>query len=271
MRILAIAIVLSLAGCNGSGSSPYYCYGNNPIVSNLTLTPSSAIHGEGGGSINGNVTLHYKTGDDAKIILFEYRIENASGMNTAYGDFRETLKKSGDFEFPIPISTTTAGIYTVRVRAVDECLEESKWVDAPFQVIVLAAMAGKSGYATVASNDELFFIGGVDEGQLSKALLQYDPATQQTELKAPMPEARELAAAATHSGKVYVFGGLAYGFAQDSTFVYDPASDAWTAVAPMSAPMAGAVATTIGARIYVESASSLSRYDPELDIWEDMQ
>lgn len=271
MRILVLAIILSIAACDSSGSSPYYCYGNKPIVSDLTLTPSSAIQGEGGGSINGNVTVHYRTRDDARIILFEYRIEDASGMNIVYGDFRETLKNSGDFGFPIPISTTTVGIYTVGVRAVDECLEQSKWVDTPFEVIAPAPVAGKSGYATVASNDRLFFIGGAEEGQLSNAVLQYDPATQQMELKAPMPEGRELAAAAAHNGIIYVFGGMAYGFAQDSTFAYDTRTDAWTAVAPMSAPMAGAVATTIGAHIYVESANSLSRYDPDLDMWEDMQ
>lgn len=42
MRILILAIILSLAACDSSGSGPYYCYGDKPIISDLTLTPSSA-------------------------------------------------------------------------------------------------------------------------------------------------------------------------------------------------------------------------------------
>jgi N-acetylneuraminic acid mutarotase len=101
----------------------------------------------------------------------------------------------------------------------------------------------------------------------SDALLQYDPATQMTEARAPLPEGRDLAGAATHNGIIYVFGGMAYGFAQDSTFAYDTATDTWTAVAPMSAPLAGANAVTVDDMIYVDGANGLSRYDPMLDLW----
>jgi hypothetical protein len=270
MRILILASSLALAACGetGSSSGTYYCYSDGPTVSNLVLTPGSAAVGEGGGTIGSNVTLHYKTRDDAKIIAIEYRVEDANGTRTVYGDFRKNLKNSGDFGFTMPISTATAGMYTVRVRAVDECIVNSKWADASFEVIAVAAMAEKTGYASVRLNDLVYFVGGQDkDGVTSDALLQYDPATQMTEARAPLPEGRDLAGAATHNGIIYVFGGMAYGFAQDSTFAYDTATDTWTAVAPMSAPLAGANAVTVDDMIYVDGANGLSRYDPMLDLW----
>ena len=272
MRTLILASSLALAACSDTGSSSgtYYCYSDGPTVSNLVLTPDSALVGEGGGTIGSNVTLHYKTRDDAKIIAIEYRVEDSTGSRTVYGSFRKNLKKSGDFGFTMPIGTATAGMYTVRVRAVDECYENSKWADAAFEVIAVAAMAGKTGYASVALNDLVYFVGGQDEDGLpSDALLQYDPATQLTQARAPMPEGRELAAAAAHNGIIYVFGGMAYGFAQESTFAYDTATDSWTAVAPVLTPIAGANAVTVDDVIYVDSINGLTRYDPMLDLWTD--
>ncbi|MDH4124841.1 MAG: hypothetical protein OEW64_07425 [Gammaproteobacteria bacterium] len=273
MRILILAIVLTLSACSDSDySGSTYCYSDGPIVSNLALAPNSALVGEGGGTILGNVTLHYRTRDDAKIIAFEYRIEDVTGLKTVYGDFRKTLKNSGDFGFAMPISTATPGMYTVRVRAVDECIVNSKWADALFEVIAAAPVAGKSGYATVALNGFLYFAGGLDEdGLVRDSLLQYDPATQRTETRAPMPEGRELAAAAAHNGIIYVFGGMAYGFAQNSVFAYDTGTDTWTAVAPMSTPIAGAYAVTVDDMIYVDGAYGLSQYDPTIDQWTDNQ
>jgi hypothetical protein len=270
MRILLMMASLVLAACHGGvgGGAPYYCYSDGPLLSNLVLSRNSAVIGEGGGSISVEVTIDYKTRSGAKIMLVNYRVENATGQEILDASIDINLKGSGSYTFNVPIGTEATGTYTVRVRLFDECLEKSKWLDAEFDVIAPAALSGRTGYATAQASGLVYFIGGRgDDDQVSDTLLQYDPATKQLQVKAPMPEGREFAAAAAYNGVVYVFGGTAYGFAHESTFAYDPATDTWTAAAPASNPVSGATATVSGGMIYLSGENDLMRYDPILDLW----
>jgi hypothetical protein len=271
MRILLMMASLVLAACYGGvggGGAPYYCYSDGPLLSNLVLSRSSAVIGEGGGSISVEVTIDYKTRSGAKIIFVNYRVENASGQEIVDASIDNNLKGSGSYTFNVPIGTEAAGTYTVRVRLFDECLEKSKWLDAEFDVSAPAALSGRTGYATAQSSGLVYFIGGRgDNDQVSDTLLQYDPATRQLQVKAAMPEGREFAAAAAYNGVVYVFGGMAYGFAHESTFAYDSATDTWTAAAPVSNPISGATAAVSGSMIYLSGENDLMRYDPILDLW----
>lgn len=270
MRAWIITVFLLLGACSGGGSEGIaYCYSDGPIVSNLVVTPATAVVGEGGGTVVVNATLDYRWRDSWKIIIVEYRVEDAAGNRTANGDFHENLKKSGSYSFTIPMQTNRAQMYVVRVRAMDECFEPSKWVETNFEVAAVAAVADKTAYATARLDNTVYFAGGQGEdGQASNVLLQYDAASQQVEVKAPMPEGREFAAAAAHEGVIYVFGGTAYGLAQDSTFAYDVQEDSWRSVAPMSLPVANATAIAVEGIIYVEGAGAgVQSYDPLLDLW----
>lgn len=270
MRIPMLAVCLALTACSAGtgGDSAGFCDSDGPLTSNVVLSPGAATVGDGGGSVNVVVSFDYKTRSGAKIIFTKFRVEDSDGKLVLDVIDEKNLKGSGTHMFSVLIGTQTAQTYTVRVRTVDECYEDSKWAEATFDVFAVAALAGKSGYATALSNEFVYFIGGLDaSGEASDALWQYDPATRQLTAMTPMPEGRELAAAASSDGIIYVFGGRAYGIEYESTFAYDTAMDTWTAVAPLSRPMTGGTATARDGVIYVASRSGLHRYDPVLDLW----
>ena len=272
MRIVLTVICLTMAACSESGSngSPYYCYSDGPLASNLVLARSSAVVGEGGGSIAIDATFDYRTRSGAKIEFIDFRVVTAGGEEVLSSSIDERLKGSGTYTFSVPISTQAAETYTVRVRVFDECLEKSKWLEALFGVLAPAALAGKTGYATAMANGYIYVIGGQDEsGQALNSLQQYDYGSERLLNKAALPEARAFAAAAAVNGIIYVFGGQAYGIEYASTFAYDTATDTWTAVAPMSSPTVRAIARVVEDRIYVDAAETLDRYDPQLDVWSD--
>lgn len=273
MRLLILAISLALAACGDTSSSgsPYYCYSDGPLASNLVLARSSAVIGEGGGSIAVDATFDYKTRSGAKIKFVDFRVETADGQEALSSTVDTKLKGKGAYTFSVPIGTQAAEAFTVRVRVFDECLEKSKWLEAVFEVLAPAALAGKTGYATAMADSLIYFIGGQEEGgQAGNSLLQYDPVTDRLLGKAPLPEARAFAAAAAVNGVVYVFGGQAYGVEHASTFAYTAATDTWTAVAPMSLPKVGAVATVVDDLVYLDSDAGVNRYDPLLDLWTDV-
>jgi len=272
MRILLSVLALVMAACGGSGGSSYGgysigCVSDGPKASNMVLDPTMAFVGEGNGSVTVSVTLDYKA-KDAKISFIEFRVEDPAGTRVDAGIIEQGLKKSGSYGFDIAISTQVAERYTVRVRLNDVCGERSKWQEAPFTVEAVAALSGKTGFATARLNAVVYVVGGRDaDGVLSGALLRYDPASGAVGALAPMPEGRDLAAAATWNGRIYVFGGSAFGFGQASTFVYDTSGDTWTAVSPMTIGTAGARAVPRGDLIVVSSANRVDTYDPVLDLW----
>lgn len=99
---------------------------------------------------------------------------------------------------------------------------------------------------------------------------------------APMPTARNHAAAAVIAGKLYVAGGRAPGHeAEDAANVarleiYDPATNAWSAGADLPTPRSGAAAASVGGKLYVLGGSlpgatmykAVERYDPAANAWE---
>ena len=271
MRFLLLATSLALTGClagAGAGGSAGSCYSDGPLASNVVLSPAMAAVGEGGGNVIVSVSYDYRTRSGAKIILTRYRVEDSNGNQLINAYIEKNLKGSGSYTFNVPIETDSAETFTIRVQAVDECFENSKWAEAIFDVVAVAALAGKTSYATAMTDDALYFVGGLDNsGQLSDTLLRYDPVTRQATTLSSMPEGRELAAAAIREGIVYVFGGRAYGIEYESAFAYDIAMDTWTAVAPMAQPMAGGTATARYGLIYVTGGQGLQAYDPVLDLW----
>lgn len=270
MRFLLLAASLALTACLGGagGGSSAYCYSDGPLSSNVVLSPATAALGAGAGSVNVSVSYDYKTRSGAKIIITKYRVEDSSGKGLLNSFIEKNLKGSGSFTFNVPIDTRAAGIFAVRVQAIDECLESSRWAEATFEVVAAAALADKTGYAAVAANGAVYFVGGMDtNGQASNELLRYGPAAGFLVSLAPMPEARAHAAVVAGDGVIYVFGGAAYGIEYSSTFAYDIRSGLWTALAPLSQPMAGGTARTRDGLIYVDGELGLQAYDPVLDLW----
>ena len=97
--------------------------------------------------------------------------------------------------------------------------------------------AGSSSSAVV--NGKVYVAGGIvysgGTGNTTNRVAMYDPATNTWTEKAPMPQGRNHAAAATDGGKLYIFGGRGVGSGNDNTVangfdtlqIYDPATDTW--------------------------------------------
>lgn len=273
MRMLAMPVLmLSIAACGPSGpGGPGFCVTRNPTVSNLSLSPNSAVLDEGGGSIDVDVTFDYGTRDGAKLLFVDYQLIDASGarvVNAAIDVSALNLKGAGTHTFSTPLPTQTAKTYRFIVRLTDECLSESHWAEANFIVTQPAGAAGKTDAGVARLDRVLYVIGGCDAaGAASDTLLRHDPVTGITTARASMPEGRFSAAIAAYDNLIFVFGGSAFGHLQDSTFVYDSTTDTWTARAPMSRPMAGASAFEIDGMIYIAGDGHVDQYDPVIDSW----
>jgi hypothetical protein len=116
-----------------------------------------------------------------------------------------------------------------------------------------------------------------------QSLLQvYDPVTDNWNTKAPMPTAREGAAAGVIDGKLYVVGGQNENIAipgnSDHIFnkleVYDPASDTWSTRAPMPTARISSTAGVVNGILYVAGGNNglaqlniVEAYDPVSNTW----
>ncbi len=272
LAALAPVLVLAITACSGgSGPGGGFCVSDDPSISNLSLAPNSVVLGEGGGSVDVDVTFDYRTRDGTRILLLSFRLVDATGtrvINEAVDIADLGLRGSGTYSFGLPLPTQTAQNYRFRVRLIDECFSESNWVEVNFSVTEPAGILGKTDFGVARLNRVSYVIGGRDNsGAASSAVLRYDPNSGITTTQASMPEGRFSAAIATYNGLIFVFGGNAFGYAQDSTYVYNSATDSWTARAPMSHPVAGAQAFVIDGIIYVADDSHVDRYDPVIDSW----
>jgi len=264
-----LILMLFLAACDSSGSGGYgWCTSDDPVISNLGLTPDSAIVGEGGGSIVAAVSFDYKTKDGARLIYFRYRLVDADGTRIVNETTEVNVKGSGTYNFSLALPTQTAQTYRFRVRLADECFSESKWAEVNYIVTQPTGLVDKTDYGVARLNGVFYLIGGRDaSGSASDSLLRHDPVTGVTTAHASLPEARFSAAIASYDDLIFVFGGNAFGYEQDSTFVYNSATDSWSARAPMSRPTSGADAVVIDDLIYVVRDDQVEQYDPVTDIW----
>jgi N-acetylneuraminic acid mutarotase len=120
----------------------------------------------------------------------------------------------------------------------------------------------RNSAASAVVDDRVYVIGGrefslAEDGsavQENVATVEaYDPATDEWETLAPLPEARGGLAAAAHDGSIYVFGGEQHNpdpLVYDDVWRYDPETDEWTAVGELPTPRHGLGAATVGDVIY---------------------
>lgn len=107
----------------------------------------------------------------------------------------------------------------------------------------------------------------------------YDPAADAWFPRAPMPTARNSAAAAVVGGVLYVIGGRTVTDGNSAAVeVYDPMSDRWEKARPMPKAQGGLAAAVLNGRIYVFGGEYFSpvgggvfaeawEYDPRADQW----
>ena len=134
--------------------------------------------------------------------------------------------------------------------------------------------------------DKIYITGGFSGGPFSYYEIYnvtevYEPTTDTTITKAPIPTAVRGASIAVSDNKIYVFGGITYDeFACNLTQIYNPETDSWSlgSQIPTGVSFASAGATSgelAPRRIYVFGGSTEPNislnltqiYDPEKDSW----
>lgn len=119
--------------------------------------------------------------------------------------------------------------------------------------------------AAGAINGKIYIVGGragsvfIPNALNVDIVEEYDPATDQWQLRAPMPTPRSAAAWGVHNGKVIVAGGEIRHRDFWGTYTavesYDPVSNSWTRLAPMPLPRHGLAGGVIGNRLHLISGS----------------
>ena len=151
-------------------------------------------------------------------------------------------------------------------------------------------------HVSAVVNGKIHIIGGRIHGNSGKHHFDafsdtgrhrvYDPGSDQWSLAAPAPTARNSAAAAVVSGRIYVVGGRHNVVQEDGTQlqqnlgtleVYDPQSDSWETRAPMPEGLGGNAAAALNGKLYVFGGeqwaptqkvfTSAWVYDPGSDSW----
>lgn len=137
----------------------------------------------------------------------------------------------------------------------------------------------RTGHCACAVNDKIYVMGAAQGPSLPlDDVFQYDPATGQSEPRAPMPTIRAFAACSVVDGIIYAIGGyMDYLGDEDAVDAYDPAQDAWTTKTALPVGRQYHTSATVSGKIYVMGGwqpSTSSRtasamvYDPVQDAWQ---
>jgi hypothetical protein len=177
--VLIIVIAGSFAiipACGGGGgsSSP----GSAPVISSLSWVPQSAIHMEGGGSVDVKFDLLYRDSDgDIKTL----RVTDSDG-----GDFSEDISAtmggstSGLLTFYIPADTSIIGTFTFQIWLIDSRGNASNHLSGSFTVSPPSLpMKGTSGNAVNMNGTwtQCKFYAASHQDELQKVTLSGNSAT----------------------------------------------------------------------------------------------
>ncbi len=172
-----------------------------------------------------------------------------------------------------------AGNYTVNFTVTDDSLTSGQdviitvnnvetWLTKPNMSTM------RSSVTSVALDDSLYVIGGINATGSLNTLEQFCPSTNTWVSRASMPTARQSAGAAVVNGKFYVIGGKSGISVVNVVEEYDPESDTWTTKSPMPTARFGLSTVSVNGKIYAIGGytgtnylSTVEEYDPETDTW----
>ena len=188
------------------------------------------------------------------------------------------------------VATLDRRIYAVGGRAVDGTKYNTVEVrnvsgDGTWRLLEPLPTA-RGNLAVAEAGGMIYAIGGGlgpdDTGAITDIVERYDPTTGHWAASTPLPEPRIIAGAASLNGILYVSGGVIMGpegeLITDSALAFDPNSGTWTTIAPMNTAREGHRLVASGGYVYaiggggtgLDSLSTVERYDPNADSWQDM-
>ena len=137
---LILFTFLSLASCGGGGEPYGYqppAGTTSPSISNLTLSQISALHNEGGGWINIDISVDFVDQDgDVNYMGASFSDSSASPPYLQAVDLTHLVGQfSGTAQATVQIDTSTRGQFTISVHLMDETFPSSNYLEAQFSVI----------------------------------------------------------------------------------------------------------------------------------------
>jgi non-specific serine/threonine protein kinase len=126
---------------------------------------------------------------------------------------------------------------------------------------------GRSAGGLVALDGRLYLVGGVVDGGLAADTQVYDPAADRWSPAPGLPTPREHLGAAATGGKVYVVGGRVGGIGRNlgAAEAFDPATGRWAALAELPTPRGGLAATaTAGGEVVAVGGEAAATF-PEAE------
>jgi len=120
-------LVITLAGCGGGGGST----DSTPSISSLSFSPTSALQGDGNGSITvtGSVTFTDAGGD-----LTTLHLANSQGQNITVPVSGLAGMMSGTLQGQFTVSTQNAGHFTFEVYVSDSLGLSSNKLSGSFDI-----------------------------------------------------------------------------------------------------------------------------------------
>ena len=125
--------------------------------------------------------------------------------------------------------------------------------------------------------DGLIYVPGGWGGE--SIFAAYNPATDEWQALADLPQGRHHFMTTAHKGLLYLFGGSPARAYRPTPLAwrYDPITDVWREIAPMPEMRMGGAAVSLGDAIYVVGGESTAnsdqptlRYDPTADVWSEL-
>ncbi len=284
--------VLFLSGCGGDGageSFPYQPDGTKPSISSLLVSPTSALRNEGGGHIDVEISFEFTDKEGDVIHLTTQWLDSSDSVLSVGGVPLDQAvgQTSGEVRERIPISTATAGIFTLRVWLVDQSIRSSNIWDTQFTIVTaeakaaLSVLSTRSDFSMADVEGIVYVIGGRTQfagsfkDSVTADVQAYDPQSDLWTAKPSVPKSTANAMTLVLDKLVYVIGGeSALDEVLDSVFVFDTRTGAWASRSNLPQGLYSAATIVLGDYIYVIGGrapgivyDSILRYDPVLDYW----
>ena len=135
-QILFAITAFFVASC-GEGGIPGQPAGTPPSISNLSVAPISALHDQGGGWIDVEITVDFVDSEGDVNYLGANVLNSSGSILYVRGALLPELagQMSGTAHATIAISTATVGQFTLRVWMVDETIRPSNQLEVQFSII----------------------------------------------------------------------------------------------------------------------------------------
>lgn len=148
----------------------------------------------------------------------------------------------------------------------------------------------RAGHCACAVDDKIYVMGGTGATWGVDSVIRYDPATDQWEARASLPQPHAYSSCSVVDGIIYVIGGQPSADARIPAVdapveAYDPAGDSWTRKSAMPLTRWRFTSTAINGKIYVvgghkhdhfdegnpfapQQTDRVDIYDPAEDAWD---